>query len=52
MVQIAGGGYHNLALTKLYINTTTNTGGTITPTTFVKNGDKLRITYQPNPIIL
>ena len=49
VVQIAGGGYHNLALTKLYINTTTNTGGTITPTTFVKNGDKLRITYQPNP---
>ena len=46
--QITAGVQHSLAIAKIYINTTTNTGGTITPTTFVKNGDKLRITYQPN----
>ena len=49
IIQIAAGFYHSFAIFKLQINTTTNTGGTITPTTFVKNGDKLRITYQPNP---
>ena len=50
VAQIASGSYFNLAISKLNINTTTNTGGTITPTTtFLKNGDKLRITYQPNP---
>ena len=48
VVQIAGGYYHSLAIAKLYVNTTTNIGDTITPTTFVKNGDSLRITFQPN----
>ena len=48
VIQIAGGYNHNLAITKLYVNTTSNSGGTISPTTFVKNGDSLRITFQPN----
>ena len=49
VTQIVAGGYHSLAISKLQINTSSNIGGTITSTTFVKNGDKLRITYQPNP---
>ncbi|MCX8480409.1 MAG: hypothetical protein ORN58_00660 [Sediminibacterium sp.] len=48
VVQIAGGTNHSLALNKLYIQTVANTGGIISPTIFVKNGDSNRITYQAN----
>ena len=48
VVQIAGGNNYSLAINKLSIQTDANTGGIISPTIFVKNGDRYRITYQAN----
>ncbi|MCX8481690.1 MAG: hypothetical protein ORN58_07210 [Sediminibacterium sp.] len=48
VVQIIGGFYHSLALNKLFIKTSANLGGSISPTIFVKNGNSYKITYQPN----
>ena len=38
----------NLAISRLYIKTDKNNGGNISPTQFVKNGDNIRVTYQPD----
>ena len=46
VAQIAAGYSHSLALSKLQIRTSTNGFGNISPSTFVKYGDNVRITFN------
>ena len=46
VTNIASGGDHAIVVHKLYIKTNVDSNGFITPTTFVKWGDNLRITYK------
>ncbi|MCX8472557.1 MAG: hypothetical protein ORN85_02800 [Sediminibacterium sp.] len=39
--------YHSFASYKLTVHTSSSVGGSISPTTFVKRGDKVKITYSP-----
>ncbi|MDI9337281.1 MAG: hypothetical protein QM539_02520, partial [Alphaproteobacteria bacterium] len=49
VVSVMAGGYFSLALYKLQINTSSNAGGSISPSSFVKYGDNIRVTYNANP---
>ncbi|MCX8480511.1 MAG: hypothetical protein ORN58_01200, partial [Sediminibacterium sp.] len=49
VIGIAAGYYHTVAISKLQVTTTASNGGSISPSSFVKNGDNVRVTYQANP---
>ena len=49
VTQISAGYYYSIVLNKLSVYTVANEGGTISSSNLkVKNGDNVRITYQPN----
>ncbi|MCX8481250.1 MAG: hypothetical protein ORN58_04945, partial [Sediminibacterium sp.] len=48
IVRVVYKSINNINPQLLEVNTSFNSGGTISPTLFVKNGDTIRITYKPN----
>ncbi|MCX8480491.1 MAG: hypothetical protein ORN58_01075, partial [Sediminibacterium sp.] len=51
-ISMGSSAYHSFALYRLNIQTSANEGGSITPTTFVRKGDKIKITYSTTGFVL